>query len=727
MKVQLLSGVISLFLFLIFSSCQPEPVPTVYPVTPSETDQNFSFEGEVSVTIPGGLLETSDTLSIGFSNSSLPETADSEIETLGIYNISLNEHSGFDDKMVLEFSYNESLLDYSIPEDMGFGVSYWDEEIKMWLTVESTVDTENKKIVVETNHLSTWAVWRAQGYRYIVTEQGNFNVYYKPTAHAPILNKETGLTMQQLAVRVGEYLEHCYTTYKDAGFKVPSTYITRINTFINNIVQDAQWGGITGWIYLPLSEMNSNSKIAHDAGHELFHYVQNQYSSIYRAKGRMWWLEGTPDYASAVLCWNKLDDMSHFDDMPNRFEDSFYSELKVNAYYGSRFIQWLAKYHGVNFKEMWDYVEENSSIAPISTRYTFEEYLLDKTDKTFSNTFEDYVIYTLFNSDSPFSDSGLAQLASMSKRRVLSEKNPEYTESFSLEADHTARIWQITALPPENSKVSTIEISTGNVPDNCHVEIWLLKNNERGSGNYTLKSVLIGTTQKSGNLILESSDAIYAVMFNSAESSKNITLTAKTVEEDQDECVISPDSKTTTFEIQLDNWYLTNAFRMIIDSSGSVIVPDGAFASVQDLTDWLGVITEKEIVITSSSSITENVALNGDYDTAIMLDVYGDGSVPGVDGSTWEHQRGGYRFVNSISNFRTIITDKFTWSDSTQEAGTYSLCFTANKEVNYNIYFACDYTQDRYYRESENEDWELEESESGTVKALIVHIYTSVW
>ena len=735
MKKIMLCTVICLFLFTIFSGCQSEtsePEPTVYSVTPSESDQTFSLEDSLSVTIPGGLLDGADTLSLGFSNRTLPETIDTEIETFAVYNISLNEHSELSDSIVLEFSYDESLLDQSIPEDKGFGVSYWDETLEMWLTVENTVDTENNKITVETNHLSTWAVWRVQGYKYIVTDEGNFNVYYKPSAYPPILDSEPGLTMEQLAIRIGGYLEHCYKRYSDAGFKVPTTYITRINTMLTNMVNEGEWSGVTGWIYLPLTQMTSNSEISHDAGHELFHYVQNQYASVYRAAGRMWWLEGTPDYASGVLCWDTTDTLPHFDDMPQRLEESFFSEAKAEAYYVSRFIQWMIGFHGADFKEMWDFVEGNASIAAISTRYTFQEYVTDLTDKIFSSTFEDYAVYTLFDSGSPFSDSGLSQLASMSKPRVLGKANSsgepiiEYTESFSLKPGYTATIWRITCEKPEKGDTRTIEISTNGVPADCSVMIYKLLNNTKGSGNYNLLKVFVGSDTT--KVLLNDSDAIYAVMFNSGESHQTVTLTAEAEEEEEEnDCAVSADCNTESFELEIENWYLTNAFNMVIASSGDLDTPAEAYGSIEDLTDAYGVVVGKEIYIMTTSSMNENIALSGTYDTTITLNVEGEGSVPGDEGSSWSHQKGGYRFDNSIYNFRTIVTNKFNWSDSTQETGTYSLCLSANSEANYEIYFAFDYKQDTYSFDAINNDWILEESESGTSQTLIVHIYTSVW
>ena len=126
----------------------------------------------VTITAPGGLLAGNAKLTVVPSKTAaqLPKP-NAAAKILGAYDISLGGASNFDREITIEIPYDPAALDPNSPEGRNLWVSSWDPKNNLWSLQRAEVDTVRKRLIVRTNHLSTWIYWTLQGYKYVESSE----------------------------------------------------------------------------------------------------------------------------------------------------------------------------------------------------------------------------------------------------------------------------------------------------------------------------------------------------------------------------------------------------------------------------------------------------------------------------------------------------------------------------------------------------------------------------
>lgn len=130
-----------------------------------DKDINFTSDDDIlNVTVPVGAVDENGSLTVEKVRSRDQIGATKGLIKVGSlqYEITVKSDSGknvtkFNKDLILEFSYKDSDLTNDIAEK-DLKVCYWDEDMKSWIVVPSTVDAKNNVITARTNHLTVYGL-----------------------------------------------------------------------------------------------------------------------------------------------------------------------------------------------------------------------------------------------------------------------------------------------------------------------------------------------------------------------------------------------------------------------------------------------------------------------------------------------------------------------------------------------------------------------------------------
>jgi hypothetical protein len=125
-------------------------------IVPSDKDQTVKYEDEIAVTVPWGLIESEQTLSI-YSVKGLPE--EEGLSMLGAYDITMSNTTQFDGFLEITFTYNPADLPAGINPERDLFCMYLDESNNTWKSMPYSIDASKNQITVYSNHLTTFAPW----------------------------------------------------------------------------------------------------------------------------------------------------------------------------------------------------------------------------------------------------------------------------------------------------------------------------------------------------------------------------------------------------------------------------------------------------------------------------------------------------------------------------------------------------------------------------------------
>jgi hypothetical protein len=507
---------------------------TVYTATASPSSQptTVTVGPVVSITVPGGLLAQTATFSVS-TVPQLPSDIPSPNQLLGAWNLTCDAGSTFTQELTLEFSYDPSLLDPGLAEGKGIFMAYWDETAVGWVSVPVQVDTVNKRLVVRTLHLSTWAYWTLRGFSNLATSAGHFDVYYDPTAASPLT--DATMTMPDFAAHVGEILEQAYTAYYAAGFTMPSSWFAFTIKVI--IIDDMRWvwntwnlskyvgsyenpddstpmySSLSGNIFLKRSMLVTDEVIHTDGAHELFHAVQNQYVTVYNMARNLWWYEGTPDYAAYYVAWQGSIPLNKFiSPTPvDYFVDPLTENQDTHAYQMAVFLDYLHSHQNIEFKSLWDAVEQTTD--PLTG---FSAYVTKNGTTTFDSVWSNFVDWMYFTPPFTFSPASLAV--------QVSDAKPSATQSFALAGGYTASSLLVRVkLSASETALSPVVSTTADIPASVSIELWYAPGGVMATAS--LKQVLVGSTRSSTPIALGANDQLYLLVLNTGTTAANLALT----------------------------------------------------------------------------------------------------------------------------------------------------------------------------------------------------------
>jgi hypothetical protein len=494
------------------------PVTGGVTIQPSAVSQTIS-QGGVSVTIPGGLLSVPTTLTIAPSATATqlakptPDTA-----ILGAYDISLGTTSTFDKPITIEIPYDPAKLDPDSPEGKNLWVSSWDPTSSRWSIPPIDVDTVRKVITVHTYHLSTWIYWTLQGYKYVDSTDGAFEVYYHPNHAQPRLDvgaMTPTYTMRDLATDTAVTLATARQRYDAANFTVPSGQVKTIITDAGNSNMDPYSGNI----FLDRKEQVSLAVLMHDAAHELFHVVQNQYLNIWGMSKRRWWIEGTPDYAASVVAWDDPTTLPPLE--ATYFSDPFTASTEndlAHCYQNSNFVHYLVGRRALDFTAMWEAVATNSIIGDNGFP-ALQKYVAAGTGATFDQVWVDFVDYEVFDPASPMA---LMQTTSFTVTEAAKQGS-----RTTIVPSYGAALVMMEAAPSPGKQTRSVKLSASGMASGTTVEIWQAQSRDRKTAS--LKSVLVDNSS-SWSIEMGTTDRLFAMVHNTGTAERSVTVTAATAD-----------------------------------------------------------------------------------------------------------------------------------------------------------------------------------------------------
>jgi len=122
----------------------------------SDKDQTVKYQDEISVTVPWGLIDKEQTLSI-YSVKGLPK--EEGLKQLGAYDINMSDMSEFDGFIEITIKYNPADLPAGTDTKKDLFCMYLDEKTNEWKGVPYVVNPSNNTITIYTNHFSTFSPW----------------------------------------------------------------------------------------------------------------------------------------------------------------------------------------------------------------------------------------------------------------------------------------------------------------------------------------------------------------------------------------------------------------------------------------------------------------------------------------------------------------------------------------------------------------------------------------
>jgi hypothetical protein len=539
-------------------------------LAPSADPQTLGEEGQVMVTIPGGLLNNEQTLAVssvaGFQEPSFPVAS----QLVAAYEISLGELHNLDKPLIIEMAYDPAKLRGTLPPEESLVAMYWDEGLNDWVMLPSFVDTGRNTLVVLTKHLSDFvgAEFVSDGH----IANSHFSLRYDPAEYNKLL--ESGGVFKEDKKRghkdylstVWDSLNESRQGYVDADLR--DTYLikwkeeitmprkmatadglvidfpvtrTKINynVFVGGDSESVR-DKFSGNIYIPYKTTYGPEGVRLMTGHEVFHAVQARYYTMagmddlaFFLTSRRWWIESTAEYAAARVAWKRELPGMGGAIIPRYLETSLTSSDRDHAYNTAWFIEFLVKdkVPRSNFADMFNYVA--TSLNP-SVEMVLDEYLNKATGgKGLDLCYQDFAQYWIFNPDSGLASTPEGRIPpAAADWSMLKEDDRQAEHTFSLAANYTASLWGIAvAVPPDKpSRNLHIETPADSLPADTTIYVYVLQGRQRQPGGGKPAIVFNPVTTKSGDVAVTADDDLFVLAVNGGHSARQVTVNVSDTE-----------------------------------------------------------------------------------------------------------------------------------------------------------------------------------------------------
>ena len=413
--------------------------------------------------------------------------------------INLGEKTTLKSPVVIEFPLDMNQL----PNDVvasNIHVTHWREDVQSWEFWPKTVDFERGVVAVETDRLSPWAWFASLDDHSIASPKKYFTINFDTDLNP----SEYGYSkdnIEAFALQVGNDLDTAFEEYKALGFTMPDTphNVTifepnkTITSIKNEYLQTAASYMHTsdphyasGWIgddtiYFALKNQNqmnsvqSDDQVRHDAAHEFFHSVQNQYLNSFSMGQRKWFIEATADFAAFQYVGNRSG--RGLATLNTRFfSDSLTTTDGAHEYQAAHFIDYLVQNMGVDFKSLWQAVAD-SYVTP--TLDIINQFLRDKTGSWLSEHWDDFAVYAFTGthqmfSNSPNSGNGFPLSERSSQLTIFGNDDQQEKHWIcQLPKELSAGSWGIRPVTPDDKETMTLVIQpTSDIPDDVTLHIF---------------------------------------------------------------------------------------------------------------------------------------------------------------------------------------------------------------------------------------------------------------
>jgi len=488
---------------------------TTKTVQPMSTDQQVSWNNTVTVTVPGGLLTSSQPLTIS-SVDKLPADTFSGSTPLATYDISLGNMHEFNQYLTIELAYDSAKLQSDLPADQSIYAEWWDSTQNMWWRTESQVDTQRNVVDIKTDHLTPWRiVMVARGDRELRTD--HFIVVFND-AEAPKIGSvvQNPLTFAQ---NVGNYLEAAYHVYLAAGYEVtPPASGERTWVIIDQSAVESMTGTLSGDITLK-SQFRDENEVKQDTAHELFHTTHLRKVRVPTYVQSQWWAEACADYAATHIAWPNLPGMAQLS------SDYMRSPLTtvdaIHEYETAQLIDYLVG-QGISFNEMF-----TEMCKSVPTPETLDAYIQQATGKSLLELYRNFLGYAFFDSTGPVQpvavEPTLLKGSGSSKGSPANMSATTQNISFQMlmNGDYGGWLWgfSVDIASPATSRTLTLSLSPLTSDSLSAGEetfsVYLLHNDRRPAGG-TNPVVVLTSAKRSANITVSQGDVVYVLGVDAA-------------------------------------------------------------------------------------------------------------------------------------------------------------------------------------------------------------------
>jgi len=432
-------------------------------VSPSIGAQTFSLLG-VAVTIPGGLVESDQQLTVTLRSDAALIRPIAAMQTIGVYDVTLGSQKRFDKPLVIEFPYDAAALGSDAVAGKNLWVAYWDETQQVWNRVNAQADPVRQKLVVTTTHLSYWWVHRLAGYKYVDEAWGRkvgFEVYYNPEDTNP-----RGMTMRDLAQETLEALGLANANYRGNYIPTPTEKGATVHAVLTNAV-DSGFGRWSGQIDLKIQDLTWLGETQWSSAHQLFHVIQAMSIPIRVTGGPQWLIDGTPDFM-AYKYGGGRDKISPLSTL--WFEDPKFTNLgESQAAPLGNFLQYLSESKGVRVKDLWFYVTSH----PEDMAGAFRDNVSLQKSRSFESVWYDFIVDSFFGPTDFLVAEGILANIDIRHSIFLDQNAESGSESFTMRANYTVTSTMIAA---ETCNASTARVltvgTTANFGSSSRIELW---------------------------------------------------------------------------------------------------------------------------------------------------------------------------------------------------------------------------------------------------------------
>ena len=147
-------------------------------VAPSASPTTLELPGQLSVTVPAGLLADTRRLVV----SAVPEPPPASFPWLRqapVYDVALGDLHELTKPIDITLPFDPSWLVEGLPPEAILSAVRWDPAQGVWVELPSRIDLDRHTMTARTDHLSAFSiqVWRGDD-RYLLFVDGDFQIYY---------------------------------------------------------------------------------------------------------------------------------------------------------------------------------------------------------------------------------------------------------------------------------------------------------------------------------------------------------------------------------------------------------------------------------------------------------------------------------------------------------------------------------------------------------------------
>jgi hypothetical protein len=343
-------------LILLAAACKSGQTATtgsqITEIQAPEQQTEVTYKNKLTLVIPPDTVPAGSRVSISEVKGA-PAFEYSGRRTLSVYDITIGDQATFYPPLQIQFRYDPAKLRSEVSAADQLVTAYLDEASGRWVETNFNLDKDTNTVSIFTDHLTLWGLFGVDN-NVAVSTAPHFKIFFNEDLNAPMLgDKPSGAgLMYDFAAQVRTALVDAYDAYDkapgsaDAGFKLPE--MTKVYIDDWGAEKTAEWGWFSKYIEIPTSYSDLD-ELKQDSAHELFHAIQNQYTTVIAMNSNRWFMEGSADYAAANIgTSNGLKTVMDLDFIKKPLTDP---EDK-HMYRVAHFFQYMDQQGGLGFKDL---------------------------------------------------------------------------------------------------------------------------------------------------------------------------------------------------------------------------------------------------------------------------------------------------------------------------------------------------------------------------------------